>query len=74
MNSKEFIQLIENVVEFYEPIDNLDKERIFLTKHSILFADYKKKYFVQRYFLLIELGRIFFLTFNIVLFYKTPIT
>ena len=37
---------MENFVEFYEPIDDSDKERIFLTKHSILFADYKKKYFV----------------------------
>ena len=33
MKSKSFESFIENLVEFYEPIDDTDKERIFLTKH-----------------------------------------
>eukprot|EP00828_Plagiopyla_frontata_P007102 TRINITY_DN1326_c0_g1_i3.p1 TRINITY_DN1326_c0_g1~~TRINITY_DN1326_c0_g1_i3.p1 ORF type:complete len:398 (+),score=29.29 TRINITY_DN1326_c0_g1_i3:828-2021(+) len=70
---KPFFNFLNNIADFYEPIFDIDKERIFLTKHQILFANYKKKFFFQRYFLLIELGRIFILTFNIVVFYRTPI-
>ena len=62
------------MAEFYEPLDDEDKERIFLSKHQLIFADYKKHCFMQRYFLLVELARIFFITLNIVLLYKYPLT
>ena len=65
---------LENMVEFYEPIDNEDKERIFLSKHQLIFADYKKHYLMQRYFLLVELARIFSLTLNTVSLHNYPIT
>ena len=30
---KPVYNLLNNIAEFYEPIPNLDKEKIFLTKH-----------------------------------------
>ena len=38
-------KFISNMVKFYEPMNNEELERIFLAKHQILFADYKKKKF-----------------------------
>ena len=33
INNRHFVEFIDNLVEFYEPIEDSDKERIFLTKH-----------------------------------------
>ena len=33
MKNKKINTFLENMVEFYEPIDDEDKERIFLSKH-----------------------------------------
>ena len=33
IQNKSFISFIDNLVEFYSPIEDTDKERIFLAKH-----------------------------------------
>eukprot|EP00828_Plagiopyla_frontata_P045219 TRINITY_DN7673_c0_g1_i3.p1 TRINITY_DN7673_c0_g1~~TRINITY_DN7673_c0_g1_i3.p1 ORF type:complete len:422 (+),score=49.48 TRINITY_DN7673_c0_g1_i3:59-1324(+) len=70
---KDVQQFIDGLVEFYSPYDIEEKERIFLAKHQLIFACNKKQYYIQRYFLMIDIIRLAVLTFSIVLLQQLPI-
>ena len=54
------------MVEFESSFNIEENEKIFLAKHELIFACNKKFYNIQRYFLLVDMGRIMILTFSIV--------